>query len=67
MLTSCGRPCYLRYTVQVAAPVEEAHARFAAMPANAALKLCKKVAKSNPHELRVVDNLLFNGRPTRCN
>jgi hypothetical protein len=32
-LKYCGRPCYLRYSVEVARPIDKAHAKLAAMRA----------------------------------
>ena len=32
-LKSCGRPCYLRYSIEIAKPIEKARARLAEMRA----------------------------------
>jgi hypothetical protein len=55
-LKYCGRHCYLRYSVEVAKPIEKAQARLAEMQANglspghggdAARRRGKKIAESN--------------------
>lgn len=55
-LKYCGRQCYLRYSVEVARPIQKAHARLAEMRANgltpghggeAALRRGVKIAESN--------------------
>lgn len=59
----CGRHCYLRYSVEVAKPIEKARARLAAMRAEglrpghggeAARKRGAKIAESNKRRARLV-------------
>ena len=58
----CGRHCYLRYSVEVAKPIEKARARLAAMGAEGLVRgtVAKpretrgKIAESNKRRARLV-------------